>query len=251
MSRKKVAVKMMKLIVTNSNGTVLKPGTEQSNSYPPGECATLAKGEYPILACADQGVNHVKVTFDPTRNKLKEWHPSGKNTWFLFYGHIELEGTEKGNHPQDEQPEENNKGRAVLIPGLGTRYLGNPIDGCANFTWTEATHGGGRIPENESITKNVLKVAAALEEVRTVLGDQAMSINSWYRPPAINRSVGGATHSRHIQGDAVDFRHATLDPYTIYRRLDSWWGTRGGLASSSIFTHIDCRNYRARWDYGF
>ena len=57
--------------------------------------------------------------------------------------------------------------------------------------------------------------------------------------------------SRHLVGDATDFVVSGYHPYDIFDKLDRWWGSRGGLASSTVFTHIDVRGFRARWDYGF
>lgn len=47
-----------------------------------------------------------------------------------------------------------------------------------------------------------------LQDLRDQLG--ALGVNSGYRPPDYNASVGGATLSRHMYGDAFD-----LDPYVV------------------------------------
>ena len=90
-----------------------------------------------------------------------------------------------------------------------------------------------------------------LEEIRKMYGNKPMQINSWYRDPATNAAVGGASQSRHLSGDAVDFVVPGVSCFDVFARLDPWWGSRGGLASSSVFTHIDVRGYKARWDYGY
>jgi hypothetical protein len=43
-----------------------------------------------------------------------------------------------------------------------------------------------------------------LEPVRTHFG-KAVTINSSYRCPALNKAVGGSTTSQHVNGEAVDF----------------------------------------------
>jgi uncharacterized protein YcbK (DUF882 family) len=85
--------------------------------------------------------------------------------------------------------------------------------------------------------------------VRALFGNRSVEVNSWYRDPATNLRVGGWAMSRHIHGDAVNFKVEGVSPQDVYARLDPWWGRRGGLASSSQFTHIDARGYRARWLY--
>jgi uncharacterized protein YcbK (DUF882 family) len=119
-----------------------------------------------------------------------------------------------------------------------------------NFTWGEATHGGSRIPVNASVVNGIVEIAKAMQEIRE-MRDRPIRVNSWYRDPATNRRVGGASRSRHLTGDAVDFVVRGEHPYDTFDCLNSWWGSKGGLASSTVFTHIDLRGFRARWSYGF
>ncbi|MEM6773085.1 MAG: D-Ala-D-Ala carboxypeptidase family metallohydrolase, partial [Bacteroidota bacterium] len=138
------------------------------------------------------------------------------------------------------------------LPGFrSTFYLSEPIVPGGNFTWAEATKNGSRIPVNRDVVYGIIRIARVMEEVRSRLGDRPIRVNSWYRDPVTNRAVGGARYSRHLVGDAVDFVVIGIHSYTVYDRLNSWWGSRGGLASSSIFTHIDARGYYARWSYGY
>ncbi|MEO0770128.1 MAG: D-Ala-D-Ala carboxypeptidase family metallohydrolase [Cyanobacteria bacterium J06649_4] len=138
------------------------------------------------------------------------------------------------------------------LPGFrSTFYLSEPIIPNGNFTWAEATKNGNRIPVSRDIVYGIIRVARIMEEVRSRLGNRPIRVNSWYRDPATNRAVGGARYSRHLSGDAIDFVVIGVHAYTVYDRLNSWWGSQGGLASSSIFTHIDTRGYYARWSYGY
>jgi ABC-type multidrug transport system fused ATPase/permease subunit len=49
------------------------------------------------------------------------------------------------------------------------------------------------------------KTAAHMEQVRALLGGNAIVISSGYRSPALNKSIGGAATSQHTKGEAVDF----------------------------------------------
>ncbi|MEM9945468.1 MAG: D-Ala-D-Ala carboxypeptidase family metallohydrolase, partial [Cyanobacteria bacterium P01_D01_bin.36] len=144
----------------------------------------------------------------------------------------------------------------------GIYYTDQPIISGGNFTWGEATHGGTRIPHKASVVHNFTKMAAVMQEIREMFGNKPIRVNSWYRDPVTNRRVGGASRSRHLEGDAIDFVIPGIHPQDVYRRLDPWWGARGGLAStrSDAFTHIDGRGthdgfppgkLKARWQYGF
>lgn len=139
--------------------------------------------------------------------------------------------------------------KTIKVPGLSKPVaLDAPI--CLespHFSWAEATKGGARIPESEDITRNIIRIAKKLEEVRDLFDDRTIIITSWYRPPAINRRVGGARFSKHIEGHAVDIQIEGLDPREVTRRLSEAWN--GGVGDSPAFTHLDLGDTR-RWDYG-
>lgn len=116
-----------------------------------------------------------------------------------------------------------------------------------SFTWLEATHGGKRMPPNQATVDAMIRIAKLAQRARDRLG-RAMIVTSWYRPPEVNRAVGGATNSRHIVGDAIDFVVSGLSGNQIYWTLDPWWpGGLGRYRSFPNLGHIDARSYRARW----
>ncbi|MBW4514166.1 MAG: DUF882 domain-containing protein [Timaviella obliquedivisa GSE-PSE-MK23-08B] len=186
----------------------------------------------------------IQVTFD---RMFK-----GRNTWLVYSPDIKMEGLEPGNKPSDKNPTAKARGAIIVLPGNRSKFYGNQsILPGGNFTWGEATHGGTRQVQDVAVIEGIIRIAKSLELVREKLGNAPIKINSWYRDPRTNASVGGASQSRHMWGDAVDFVIDGVSPYDIYDRLSPWWGDRGGLASSSVFTHLDARGYEARWDYGF
>ena len=77
--------------------------------------------------------------------------------------------------------------------------------------------------------------------------DSPVIINSGYRCPTHNRNVGGATHSRHLEGDAADVVVRGVDPTNVYAFLNEEVGDAGGVGRYNSFTHVDVRGYRARW----
>lgn len=209
-----------------------------------------------------------KLTYEQTKQAFEEF----KTKFYLGWPGVLGESTAKvllelddpidednpRNQPQDTptKPEtkisEPDRGRPITIPKLEVVYLGEPILGKGgHFSWAEATKNGTRIPVSANVVDGILKVAEAMEEVRDYMGGRSITINSWYRDPASNRQAGGATRSRHLSGDAVDFVIDGIHPNEAHRRLEPWWGSRGGIASASCFTHLDCRGEPARWSYGF
>lgn len=234
--------------------TVFKARPEQSFRLKPEEKITVKQGTYlELIEDEPSQDGHVKLLL-PDGVLLGQ---NNQSDWYVFKDHIEIQGSEPNNRPTEtaEEPETKiespNQGRPITVPKLGTVYLGNPILEGGHFSWAEATKNGSRIPVNNEVVEGILRVAQVMEEVREYLGNRPITINSWYRDPVSNRKAGGATRSRHLVGDAVDFVVQGISPPEVNRRLESWWGSRGGLASASCFTHIDVRGYRARWSYGF
>lgn len=60
-------------------------------------------------------------------------------------------------------------------------------------------------PTNEQIGHLVYLCALVLEPLREMIG-RPLLINSGYRSKALNKKVGGVTHSYHLDGLAADLR---------------------------------------------
>jgi len=98
------------------------------------------------------------------------------------------------------------------------------------------------------------ELAAFLERVRTQFGGKPIVITSGYRPPAINKSVGGASGSEHLYNapgvGAVDFVIQDADMMAVQRWCDQNWPFSLGYAAPQ-FVHLGIRQGRPklRWDY--
>lgn len=141
--------------------------------------------------------------------------------------------------------------------------LASPMYSGSHFTWGEFTRNGERLPANTlfggimipaaQITANGIRIARELDKIRSQFGDNPITVTSWLRPPAVNRSVGGVVDSQHIIGWAADIQIEGYEPHEVAARLSPTWA--GGLGDSISFTHLDLRQLMghamARWDYGF
>lgn len=93
-----------------------------------------------------------------------------------------------------------------------------------------------------------------LEQVRTYFG-KAVHINSAYRTPAYNISIGGSSNSQHCNGLAADIYIKDVDPIRIALYLSSlpYFAKRGGIGYYSRvqvtggFVHVDVRTWKSRW----
>jgi hypothetical protein len=118
-----------------------------------------------------------------------------------------------------------------------------------NFTWAEATRGGVRLPPNQATVEAIVRIAQLAQQARDRVG-RPFIITSWYRPAEINRQVGGASGSRHIVGDAIDFYCSGLTGNQVYWFLDPWWpGGLGRYTRYPNLVHIDARPHKARWTH--
>ena len=82
-----------------------------------------------------------------------------------------------------------------------------------------------------------------LQAIRTQTG-RPVRITSGYRCPAHNRAVGGATASRHMLGDAVDFQIVGM-PIAQQRKILDVHFADGGRGYGTTFCHGDLG--AARW----
>lgn len=145
-------------------------------------------------------------------------------------------------------------GKPIQLPGI-SRLVGvnepvyhEPV--ASNFTWSELTAGGTRIPVNADITQRIVKLCRYMDGVRKYLGDRPITVTSGYRDPVSNQAVGGVANSRHLSGDAIDFFVEGMDVVETFNRLKEYHPT-GGLAVGFGFVHLDLRSETeaSRWHY--
>jgi zinc D-Ala-D-Ala carboxypeptidase len=119
-----------------------------------------------------------------------------------------------------------------------------------HFTLEELTHTDHRqfdnIP-NEAELENLKRLAAFLEEVKTVLGGRPVMVNSGFRSKQVNDAVGSKDSSQHRLGVAVDIRVPGLKPDEVVKTIIA-----SGLEFDQVirefdrWTHISIPNEPSR-----
>lgn len=69
-----------------------------------------------------------------------------------------------------------------------------------------------------AIVENLRRVAATLEQVRTLV-DRPVTVSSGYRSPALNAAAGGARESAHLQGLAADITVSGMAPKDLAKAI--------------------------------
>lgn len=139
--------------------------------------------------------------------------------------------------PQPEhaaQPKPPVGGRAIVLP-TGRVYLHDPIIKGGNFYWSEALHGGTRLPQNKQTVANIVAVARKVQVFRDKLG-VPFEITSWFRPEPWNSRARGARFSTHLSGLAVDVIVAGMSGQKARALIGPTWV--GGLGTYRHFPNI-------------
>jgi hypothetical protein len=91
-----------------------------------------------------------------------------------------------------------------------------------HFTLEELTHTDHREYDNtpnSSEINNLKRLAEMLEEVKTLLDNKPVMINSAFRSKAVNDAVGSKDTSQHRVGCAADIRVPGLTPDQVVKAI--------------------------------
>lgn len=83
---------------------------------------------------------------------------------------------------------------------------------------TAARNGWDNTP-NATELANLIRLAAFLEEVKTVLGGKPVMINSAFRSKLVNDAVGSRETSQHRIGCAADLRVPSMTPDEVVKAV--------------------------------
>jgi uncharacterized protein YcbK (DUF882 family) len=91
-----------------------------------------------------------------------------------------------------------------------------------HFSLDELTHTDHRQFDNTpnaAEMANLVRLAAFLEEVKTVLGGKPVMINSAFRSKQVNDAVGSSDKSQHRIGCAADIRVPGVTPDEVVKAI--------------------------------
>jgi len=106
-----------------------------------------------------------------------------------------------------------------------------------HFSLAELTRTDHRSLDNTpdpAALANLQRLAAFLEQVREVLGNRVVVINSAFRSKAVNDAVGSKDTSQHRIGCAADIRVPGMTPDAVVRAVRA-----SGLAYDQLIKEFD------------
>jgi hypothetical protein len=239
-------------IIRARRDTWLKKDTHQAADLGDHEKHLLRAGDELRLRAVgrDPVDSHFLITID--RNLDTEDGSEAYNTWFVFASAEHWEVLEDNRRAPSESvmptPPPIPSGRVIALPGRGLVQLNALIQsGSPGFTWAEATKDGSRIPATPEVVAGIERMAIALAPVREKFGP--LRVTSWYRPESVNKAVGGAKNSWHIQGSAVDLYPANGSVWDLQTWAVENWDGGVGTGAHRGFVHLDLRGFRSRFSY--
>jgi len=115
-----------------------------------------------------------------------------------------------------------------------------------HFTLEELTHTDHRQFDNtpnDAELENIKRLAAFLEQVKTLLGGKPIMVNSAFRSKLVNDAVGSKDTSQHRVGCAADIRVPGVTPDEVVQAvLASDLGYDQIIREFDRWTHISIPN---------
>jgi|688.fasta_scaffold195435_3 hypothetical protein len=158
----------------------------------------------------------------------------GRFNWYVFRDHVKVE-----------------QGEPEIASRVPINWRNPNMKISRYFSVGEVTkNDANRIPiAGSDIEANILRLARELDKIRNDWGS-GIIVTSWYRPPAVNKSVGGSRNSQHLYGRAVDIKPASKDLIQFQSFLDRYWYGALGYGARKGFVHVDTRNGKGWKDEG-
>jgi hypothetical protein len=115
-----------------------------------------------------------------------------------------------------------------------------------HFTYEELTHTDHRQLDNtpnDAELANLTRLAEFLEQVKTLLGNKPIMVNSAFRSKLVNDAVGSKDTSQHRVGCAADIRVPGMTPDEVVKAvIASDLGYDQIIREFNAWTHLSIPN---------
>ena len=239
----------MKIITALKDTWLKKDPTAQASSLPENQKVFVPQGKtYGVENFKVASGGHYLVELASGAGKWYIYDPQDEGHWDTYWESRENDSAHTPENPLRDYDS-----------NLTIDWSNNSQQISRYFNVGEVTKGqADRRPVNgSSEEKNILALAQQLDLIRESWGSSIL-VTSWYRPPTVNRRIGGASRSQHIYGRAADIKPVSGSLFNFQSWLDKYWYGALGYGARRGFVHIDTRNNKgwksggskgARWNY--
>ena len=245
---------MDKFWITAEQDTVLKKSLKPASELPDSEKRPVGKGtRYPVKKYSQLRNFHWLVKLEDSEWIIFDNGTEGKfSHWKLSW--------EDDIEEQEPQPP-----AAVTSNVPNNSFIGTNLEIDMPFstritphiTYGEfALYQEARRFDYEHQARTAYELALFMEQCRKHFGSKPVKITSGYRPPKINRRVGGASRSEHLfyapMVGAVDFYIVGVSVYDVQAYCVANWKGSVGKGAKRGFVHLGMRgskNRRIIWNY--
>jgi len=232
----------MSKIIANQDTWLKKDWQKQASQLDDTERAFVPVAKsYQIEAFWEQSL---EISGDAAAHgKVVLAHKAGQ--WWIYVSHWDFSWDEKpltSLPPNEKLPDWNE---------IDWTDFSQPVS--RYFTVGEVSlYQRNRIVRQAPIQQNAVKIARYLDKIREWWGSPLL-VNSWYRPPDVERAVGGSG-ANHPYGFAGDIRPQHGSIWDFQQRFENEWYNAGkwnggfGRGARRGFIHLDLRHKRV-WSY--
>jgi uncharacterized protein YcbK (DUF882 family) len=190
---------------------------------------------------------HIYVTLGKDKDG-KQLSFQGKNKWLVFRPHVLIleDGQATNTVPKEIQKNTKQTGKTISLPGYESKFdLNGSVIANHWLTWNEVTHGGVRIPKTKEQVNNAIQLCKRIQPYRDTIG-KPFIVTSCFRPDPYNRMCGGASQSKHLTLEAVDFYVDGFNNKKLASYFQDWDGGLGTYSYDDYIIHLDLGSKR-RW----
>ena len=243
-----------KLWITAEKDTILKKSTKPASELPESDKRLVGKGtHYPVKKYSELRNFHWLVDLEDGQWIIFDNGTEGK------FSHWKLSWEDDINEQEPHSPP------AVTSNVPNNSFIGANLDIDMPFstritphiTYGEfALYQEARRFDYEHQGRTAYELALFMEQCRKHFGGNPIKITSGYRPPKINRKIGGASRSEHLfyapMVGAVDFYIVGISVHEVQNHCLKHWSGSVGKGVKKGFVHLGIRGSKNRkiiWDY--
>lgn len=205
--------------------------------------ANLPVGEYDLNSYEEEKGNYTKVSFKDYLETFKYWYVYDEHTQVVDDKVAVASLDVEEDRPTSVIVYGEKTGNSMKLPTGKLVYANECIVEGIPLTWGECTKSCTRKPLHREEVVNAINLTKVFGRIRDKF-DSPIAVTSGYRPPEVNRAVGGASKSQHVYFKALDIFPLDGNFKKLYQCIlaSNATGVGDGVDSGKNFYHFDTRD---------